>query len=113
MWSASSRYKIQCYGNHDLHCVLLQGAAARSEASSPQVVTPGRVAKPSDPQKTIKSMAASLFRAFDEGRLKERGPPPAATPGESCLSFANVNNQIMPDAHVFHFTSVTALQLWS
>ncbi|KAL0028659.1 hypothetical protein WJX79_008659 [Trebouxia sp. C0005] len=57
------------------------GAAARSEASSPQVAISGRVAKPSDPQKTIRSMAASLFRAFDEGRLKERAPAPAATSG--------------------------------
>ncbi len=73
--------------------MLLQGAAARSEASSSQVATPGHVAKPSDLQKTIKSMAASLFRAFDEGRLKERAPAPAATSGGSSLPFANVNNQ--------------------
>ncbi|KAL0051815.1 hypothetical protein WJX82_002647 [Trebouxia sp. C0006] len=64
-----------------LPAVAHMDAAARSEASSSQVVTPGRVAKPSDPQKTIKSMAASLFRAFDEGRLKERAPAPAATSG--------------------------------
>ena len=73
--------------------MLLQGAAARSETSSSQVVTPGHVAKPSDPQKTIKSMAASLFRAFDEGRLKERAPAPAATSGGLRLSFDNVNKQ--------------------
>ncbi len=94
----------------DRHCVLWQGAAARSEASSSQVVTPGRVAKPSDPQKTIKSMAASLFRAFDEGRLKERAPAPAATSGGSCLSFADINNQIMSEAHICRFLSVTTLQ---
>lgn len=101
---------IYCYDEQDLHRMLLQGAAARSEASSPQVATPGRVAKASDPQKTIKSMAASLFRAFDEGRLKERAPAPAADPGEPCLSFAYVNNQIVLDAHVCHFISVMGLQ---
>ncbi|KAL0034861.1 hypothetical protein WJX77_010604 [Trebouxia sp. C0004] len=64
-----------------LPAVAQMGAAAKSETSSSQLATPGHVAKASDPQKTIKSMAASLFRACDDGRLKERAPAPAALSG--------------------------------
>ena len=51
----------------------LQGPSTRSQVTSPAVVA-GTGAKPGDARKTIKSMAASLFKAFDEGKLREQGP---------------------------------------
>ncbi len=62
--------------------VCFQGAPARSEVSSSQGGTSHQAAKAGDAQQTIKSMAASLFRAFDEGRLKERAPALADLSGE-------------------------------
>lgn len=48
----------------------------RSQATPP-AVAPATGTKPGDAHKTIKSMAASLFRAFDEGKLREQGPAPS------------------------------------
>lgn len=44
-------------------------------------VMPATEAKPGDARKAIKSMSASLFRAVDEGKLKERGLAPAQQQG--------------------------------
>lgn len=48
----------------------------RSPATSPAVAN-NIGAKPGDAHKTIRSMAASLFRAFDEGKLRQQGPAPS------------------------------------
>ena len=52
--------------------MCVQGASPHSQALS-QAGTPHSATKPADARKTIKTMAASLFRAFDEGKLKDRG----------------------------------------
>ena len=57
----------------------LQVPSTRSQVTPP-ISAPSPGAKPSDARKTIKSMAASLFKAFDEGKLREQGPALGESP---------------------------------
>lgn len=63
----------------------VQGASTWSQASS-QAGNPCSASKPADAHRTIKTMAASLFRAFDEGKLRERGPVLAQQQGQASES---------------------------
>ncbi|KAL3140749.1 hypothetical protein ABBQ32_005303 [Trebouxia sp. C0010 RCD-2024] len=70
-----------------LPAVANLGPHTRSQAASVPVM-PGTPVKPGSARKTIKSMAASLFRAFDEGKLRERGPALAHQQGATGLHIA-------------------------
>ena len=78
--SAKCRLEMGCWNHILLHCHMQ--ASAKSEVSS-QTGSPRTPAKPADTRKTIKTMAASLFRAFDEGKLRERGRALVQQQGES------------------------------
>ena len=59
--------------------IFLQATIAKHDASPAEVRRPAKVG---DEQRDVKKVAAQLFRAFDEGRLRERAAAPADQTGE-------------------------------
>lgn len=88
-----------------LYTLLLQ---AQAKADGPaQPASPRQARKPAEAQQAkhaLQNMAASLKRAYDEGRLRERKPAPATAVGESLdASFGFILcSQVMLDStHAF------------
>ena len=57
----------------------MQAANAKHKSAPAEVRRPGKVG---DEQRDVKKVAAQLFRAFDEGRLRERAAAPADHTGD-------------------------------
>ena len=57
----------------------MQAAKAKHKTPPAEVRRPGKVG---DEQRDVKKVAAQLFRAFDEGRLRERAAAPADHTGD-------------------------------
>ena len=70
----------------------MQAASAKHEAATAEVRRPGKVG---DEQRDVKKVAAQLFRAFDEGRLREPHQIPE-TPDVHHLLPHNLNVSMLP-----------------